>query len=73
MTLSRDANIAVSRGYVRSEDEPRKEIAVQNSDSADAIGQGGEVDGPDWQPSENDDDGALMLLPEQLVMEPTAH
>lgn len=41
MTLGQDANIAVSRGYVRSEDEPRKEIAVQNGDSADAIGQGG--------------------------------
>lgn len=71
--LGRDANITVSRGYVRSEDEPRNEIAVQNGHSADAIGQGGEVEGPDRQPSDNDDDRAPMLLPEQLVMELTAH
>ncbi len=45
VTLDRDGGIAVYRGYVRPEDEPREETAVQDGDGADVMGQGGDVDG----------------------------
>ena len=89
VTLDRDGNLAVHRGYVRPEDEPREETAVQ-----DAMGQAGDVGGSGWQNpvasvggtvitsggqpidadlSEEEEDGALKPLPERLVMELTAH
>ena len=41
MTLDRDGSLAVYRGYVRPEDEPREETAVQDGDDrADGWGRG---------------------------------
>jgi ParB family chromosome partitioning protein len=51
VTLDRDGSLAVYRGYVRPEDEPREETAVQADDGADAMGQGGDAGGSDWQTS----------------------
>ena len=51
VTLDRDGSLAIYRGYVRPEDEPRVETAVQDGDGADAMGQGGNVDGSGWQHS----------------------
>jgi ParB family transcriptional regulator, chromosome partitioning protein len=48
VTLDRDGSLAIYRGYVRPEDEPREETAVQDGDGADAMGQGV---GSSWQPS----------------------
>lgn len=43
VTLDRDGSLAIYRGYVRPEDEPREETAVQDGDGADDMGQGGDV------------------------------
>ncbi|MCA3512588.1 MAG: ParB N-terminal domain-containing protein [Rhodobacter sp.] len=43
VTLDRDGSLTVYRGYVRPEDEPREETAVQDGDGADDMGQGGDV------------------------------
>jgi ParB family chromosome partitioning protein len=51
VTLDRDGSLAIYRGYVRPEDEPREETAVQDGDGEGAIGQGGEGLGSSWQPS----------------------
>ncbi len=51
MTLDRDGSLAVYRGYVRPEDEPREETVVQDLDGLDAMGQGADAAGPGWQPS----------------------
>ena len=51
VTLDRDGSLAVYRGYVRPEDEPREETAVQDGDGADAMGQGGDVGVSGWKPS----------------------
>lgn len=51
VTLDRDGSLAVYRGYVRPEDEPREETAVQDGDGVDAMGQGGDVGGSSWNPS----------------------
>lgn len=50
VTLDRDGSLAVYRGYIRPEDEPREETAVQDSDGADAMGQVGDAGGSGWQP-----------------------
>ncbi|WP_333815587.1 ParB/RepB/Spo0J family partition protein [Tabrizicola sp.] len=51
VTLDRDGSLAVYRGYIRPEDEPREETAVQEGAGADAMGQGGDVGGSGWTPS----------------------
>ncbi|MBL9049805.1 MAG: ParB N-terminal domain-containing protein [Tabrizicola sp.] len=51
VTLDRDGSLAVYRGYVRPEDEPREETAVQDGDGADVTGQGGDVGVSSWKPS----------------------
>jgi ParB family chromosome partitioning protein len=51
VTLDRDGCLAVYRGYVRSEDEPRDESAVQNVSDSEAVGQGTYVGASGWQPS----------------------
>ena len=51
VTLDRDGSLAVCRGYVRPEDEPREDAEVQDADSADGMGQGGEVGRSGWQSS----------------------
>jgi ParB family chromosome partitioning protein len=39
VTLDRDGSLAIYRGYVRPEDEPREETSVQDGDNADSMGQ----------------------------------
>jgi len=51
VTLDRDGSLAVYRGYVRPDDEPREETAVHDVDGADAMGQGTDAGGAGWQPS----------------------
>ncbi|MCO8146449.1 ParB N-terminal domain-containing protein [Rhodovulum tesquicola] len=51
VTLDRDGSLAVYRGYVRPEDEPREESAVPGDGDADATGQGAVAGIPGWQPS----------------------
>jgi ParB family chromosome partitioning protein len=51
VTLDRDGSLASYRGYVRPEDEPREETAVQEGDGLDAMGQGGDVGVSNWKPS----------------------
>jgi len=51
VTLDRDGHLAVYRGYVRPEDEPREETLVQDGDGADAMGQGGDAGGSGWRNS----------------------
>lgn len=60
VTLDRDGSLAVYRGYVRPEDEPREESAVQDGDAADAMGQGGDVGGPSWKPSVTSGGGTVI-------------
>ncbi|AMY72207.1 nuclease (plasmid) [Frigidibacter mobilis] len=51
VTLDRDGGLAIYRGYVRPEDVPREEAAVQDADGEGAMGQGGDAGGSSWQPS----------------------
>ncbi len=51
VTLDRDGSLAVYRGYVRPEDEPREETAVQDADGAGVMGQGADAGGSGRQPS----------------------
>ncbi len=60
VTLDRDGSLAVYRGYVRPEDEPREKTAVQNGDGADAMGQGGNVDASGWQHSSTSVGGTVI-------------
>ena len=60
VTLDRDSGLAVYRGYVRPEDEPREETAVQNVDGADAMGQGVDVGVSSWKPSATSAGGTVI-------------
>jgi ParB family chromosome partitioning protein len=60
VTLDRDGSLAVYRGYVRPEDEPREETAVQDGDGADAMGQGGDVGVSTWKPSATSAGGIVI-------------
>jgi len=67
VTLDRDGSLAVYRGYVRPEDEPREETAVSDVDGADAMGQGGDVVGSGWQPSESSVGGTVITSSGQPI------
>jgi ParB family transcriptional regulator, chromosome partitioning protein len=60
VTLDRDGSLAIYRGYVRPEDEPRKETAVQEDDGTDTTGQGGDVGVSSWKPSATSAGGAVI-------------
>lgn len=60
VTLDRDGSLAIYRGYVRPEDEPRAETAVQDGDGADATGQGDDVGGSGWTPSATSAGGTVI-------------
>jgi ParB family chromosome partitioning protein len=60
VTLDRDGSLAVYRGYVQPEDEPREETAVQDGDAAGAMGQGGDVGGSSWNPSATSAEGTVI-------------
>ena len=51
VTLDRDGSLAIYLGYVRPEDEPLEETAVEDSDGSDAMGQGADVGGSGQRPS----------------------
>jgi ParB family chromosome partitioning protein len=60
VTLDRDGSLAIYRGYVRPEDEPREETAVQDGDGADAMGQGADAGGSGWTPSATSVGGTVI-------------
>jgi ParB family chromosome partitioning protein len=60
ITLDRDGSLAIYRGYVRPEDEPRDETGVLDGDGADAMGQGGDVGVSSWKPSATSAGGTLI-------------
>jgi ParB family chromosome partitioning protein len=60
VTLDRDGSLAIYRGYVRPEDEPHEETAVQDGDGVDAMGQGGDIDGSSWKPSATSAGGTVI-------------
>lgn len=60
VTLDRDGSLAIYRGYVRPEDEPREETAVQEGDGLDAMGQGGDVGVSNWNPSATSAGGTVI-------------
>jgi ParB family chromosome partitioning protein len=67
VTLDRDGSLAVYRGYVRPEDEPREETAVQDADGADVMGQGGDVGVCSWKPSGTSVGGTVITSGGQRV------
>ena len=86
VTFDREGKLVLHRGYVRPEDEAPIETGVNPDDGIDhgaSDGQGaaisayGTVITSAGQPlsalPDEEDDGALKLLPERLVMELTAH
>ncbi|NJS37674.1 MAG: ParB N-terminal domain-containing protein [Rhodobacteraceae bacterium] len=60
VTLERDGSLAIYRGYVRPEDEPREETAVLDGDGADVMGQGGDVGVSSWNPSATSAGGTVI-------------
>ena len=67
VTLDRDGSLAIYRGYVRPEDEPREESAVQNVDGEGAMGQGGDIGGSGWTPPAGSAGGAVITSGGQLI------
>lgn len=67
VTLDRDGSLAIYRSYVRPEDEPREETAVQDGDSADDMGQGDDVGGSRWKPSATSAGGTVITSGGQLI------
>ena len=59
VTLDREGSLAVYRGYVRPEDEPR-ETAVQDVGHADAMWQGADASGSAWQPTAASSGGTII-------------
>ena len=60
VTLDRDGSLAIYRGYVRPEDEPREETAVQDGDDAAGMGQGGDACGSIRKPSATSAGGTVI-------------
>jgi ParB family transcriptional regulator, chromosome partitioning protein len=67
VTLDREGSLAVYRGYVRPEDEPREETAVQDVGHADAMGQGADASGSAWQPTAASSGGTIITLGGQPI------
>jgi ParB family chromosome partitioning protein len=89
VTLDRYGELAVYRGFVRPEDEPRADVdsgekaadgqgaELSAASSTDGVGHGTVITSAGQALGVNvpddEDDGALKPLPERLVMELTAH
>jgi len=58
--LDRDGSLAIYRGDVRPEDEPREETAVQDGDDAEGMGQGGDACGSSWKSSATSAGGTVI-------------
>jgi len=67
VTLDRDGSLAIYRGYVRPEDEPRVETTVQDGDGSEAVGQGGDVDGSGCQHSRTSVGGNVITTGGQPI------
>jgi ParB family chromosome partitioning protein len=67
VTLDRDGSLTVYRGYVRPEDEPREETAVQDAEGAGVIGQGADVGDSGWQNPVASVGGTVITLGGQLI------
>ncbi len=67
VTLDRDGSLAIYRGYVRPEDEPREETAVHGVDGAGVVGQGGDVGVSSWKPSATSAGGTVITSGGQPV------
>ena len=67
VTLDRDGKLAVYRGYVRPEDEPRDEAAVQNDGGSEAVGQGADVGVSGWQTSAVSSAGTVITSDGQPI------
>lgn len=68
VTLDWDGSLAVYRGHVRPEDEPREVTAVQGGDCADAVGQGGDLGVSSWKPSATSAGGTIVTLCGQPIV-----
>lgn len=53
-------SLAIYRGYVRPEDEPREETTVQDAEGADDMGQGDDVGITSWNPSATSAGGTVI-------------
>jgi ParB family chromosome partitioning protein len=85
VSIDRDGDLVVDRGYVRPEDEAP--VAVEGSDAETDGESGGDgapatpsvqravitIGGQGTDPEEDDEDDAVKPLPERLVIELTAH
>jgi ParB family chromosome partitioning protein len=60
VTLDRDGSLAVYRGYVRPEDEPPVETAVQDAEGTGEMGQGADIGGSGWLPSASSTPGTVI-------------
>jgi ParB family chromosome partitioning protein len=67
VTLDRDGCLAVYRGYVRPEDEPREETAVQEDNGEDAMGQGSDVGGSSWTSAATSGGGTVITTGGQPI------
>ncbi|TZG35973.1 chromosome partitioning protein ParB [Agrobacterium sp. B1(2019)] len=81
ISIDRDGEPVIERGYVRAEDEPVADAG--NGESENTIVAGGNdgdvqravitIGGQPAEPEEDDDDDGIKPLPERLVIELTAH
>jgi ParB family chromosome partitioning protein len=67
VTLDRDGCLAVYRGYIRPEDEPRDESTIQNVGDSEAVGQGADVGASGLQPSAVSSAGTVITSGGQPV------
>ncbi|MGQ3672616.1 ParB/RepB/Spo0J family partition protein [Xanthobacter sp. TB0136] len=81
ISIDRDGEPVIERGYVRAEDEPVADAGDgENENTIVAGGNDGDVQravitigGQPADPEEDDDDDGIKPLPERLVIELTAH
>ncbi|MGI9377724.1 MAG: ParB/RepB/Spo0J family partition protein [Tsuneonella suprasediminis] len=81
ISIDRDGEPVIERGYVRAEDEPVADAGDgENENTIVAGGNDGDVQravitigGQPAEPEEDDDDDGIKPLPERLVIELTAH
>ena len=81
ISIDRDGEPIIERGYVRAEDEPVADAGHgENENTSVAGGNDGDVQravitigGQPAEPEEDDDDGGIKPLPERLVIDLTAH
>jgi ParB family chromosome partitioning protein len=60
VTLDRDGSLAVYSGFVRPEDEPREESAVQDAAGVDAAGQGADTGVSSWKSAPSSGGGTVI-------------